>query len=207
MSCLSWGVWSVACWRNKTAYGRSQQWRHTLPFLLVVDVTFLASNWHTGSVTGVRIVCRFTDETFAVHIHVQPVLSQELERLESECKRRLVQRIQRDRGLRSTSEDNETLADNDVKTQITLLLDLLALCRWNPPVALTKGQGLYSLSGKSSYRKISWSLEAARFGFRIFQSFWNLTDTSTAALPVRFQSNMIITTSNLVVSKLHEILR
>ena len=30
--------------------------------------------------------------------------------------------------------------------------------------------GLYSLSGKTSYRKISWSLEAARFGFKLFQS-------------------------------------
>ena len=28
-----------------------------------------------------------------------------------------------------------------------------------------QNQGLYSLSGKTSYRKISWSLEAARFGF------------------------------------------
>ena len=30
-------------------------------------------------------------------------------------------------------------------------------------------------SGKTSYRKISWSLEAARFVFRLFQSLWNLT--------------------------------
>ena len=44
-------------------------------------------------------------------------------------------------------------------------------------------QGLYSLSGKTSYRKISWSLEAARFGFKPFQSLWNLADTSAAALP------------------------
>ena len=43
--------------------------------------------------------------------------------------------------------------------------------------------GLYSLSGKTSYRKISWSLEAARFRFRLFQSLWNLTGTSAAALP------------------------
>ena len=42
---------------------------------------------------------------------------------------------------------------------------------------------LYSLSGRTSYRKISWSLEAARLGFRLFQSFWNLTNTSAAALP------------------------
>ena len=30
---------------------------------------------------------------------------------------------------------------------------------------------------------ISWSLEAAKFGFRLFHSFWNLASTSTAALP------------------------
>ena len=43
--------------------------------------------------------------------------------------------------------------------------------------------GLYSLSGKTSYRKISWSLEAARFGFILFQSLWNLAGTSAALLP------------------------
>ena len=44
-------------------------------------------------------------------------------------------------------------------------------------------QGLYSLSGKTSYRKISWSLEAARFGFKVFQSLWNLAGTWAALLP------------------------
>ena len=43
--------------------------------------------------------------------------------------------------------------------------------------------GPYSLSGKTSYRKISWSLEAARFGFKLFQSLWNLAGTSAALLP------------------------
>ena len=43
--------------------------------------------------------------------------------------------------------------------------------------------GLYSLSGKTSYRKISWNLEAARFGFKFFQSLWNLAGTSAALLP------------------------
>ena len=43
--------------------------------------------------------------------------------------------------------------------------------------------GLYSLSGKTSYHKISWSLEAARFGFELFQSLWNLAGTSAALLP------------------------
>ena len=44
-------------------------------------------------------------------------------------------------------------------------------------------QNLCSLSGKTSYRKILWSREAVKFGVRLFQSLWNLTDTSAAALP------------------------
>ena len=43
-------------------------------------------------------------------------------------------------------------------------------------------QGLYSLSGLTSYRKIPWIVEAARFGFALFQSLWNLTGTSAAGL-------------------------
>ena len=43
-------------------------------------------------------------------------------------------------------------------------------------------QGLHSLSGKTSYRKISWSLEAARFWFKLFQSLLNMAGTSAAAL-------------------------
>ena len=43
--------------------------------------------------------------------------------------------------------------------------------------------GIYSPSGKTSYRKISWSLEAARFGFNFFQSLRNLAGTSAALLP------------------------
>ena len=44
-------------------------------------------------------------------------------------------------------------------------------------------QGLYSLSGWTSYRKISWSLDAAKFGFSLFQSLWNLEGNSAVALP------------------------
>ena len=44
-------------------------------------------------------------------------------------------------------------------------------------------QGLYSLSGKTSYRQISWSLEAARLDVSIVVSLWNLTGTSAAVLP------------------------
>ena len=49
--------------------------------------------------------------------------------------------------------------------------------------SIAKILGLYSLSGKTSYRKISWSLEAAGFGFKLFQSLWNLAGTSAALLP------------------------
>ena len=42
----------------------------------------------------------------------------------------------------------------------------------------------YSLSGKTSYRQISRSLEAARFNVIIFVSLWNLTGISAALLSV-----------------------
>ena len=58
---------------------------------------------------------------------------------------------------------------------------------FNLPPSISYGvrliQGLYSLSGKTSYRKISWSLEAARFGFKLLQWLWNLAGTSAALLP------------------------
>ena len=44
-------------------------------------------------------------------------------------------------------------------------------------------QGLYLLNGRTSYRKSPCSFEAARFGFKRFQSLWNLTSTSAAMLP------------------------
>ena len=42
--------------------------------------------------------------------------------------------------------------------------------------------GLYSLSSKTSYCKILWSLEAAKFRFRLFQPLCNLIGISTAGL-------------------------
>ena len=44
-------------------------------------------------------------------------------------------------------------------------------------------QGPVSISDKASYCKISQSLEAARFVFRIVRSIWNLTGTSAGGLP------------------------
>ena len=48
--------------------------------------------------------------------------------------------------------------------------------------------GLCSQSGKTSYSKISWSLEAARFRLKLSQSLWNLRG-STAAAVLRCISN------------------
>ena len=45
-----------------------------------------------------------------------------------------------------------------------------------------KIQGFYSLSRWMSYRKISWSLEAARLEFRLFPTLLNLTCTLAAML-------------------------
>ena len=64
-------------------------------------------------------------------------------------------------------------------------------------------QGLYSLSGKTSYRQISWSLEAARLDVAMVVSLWNLTGTSAA----KFQSDWKSLNPNLAASRLHEILR
>ena len=43
--------------------------------------------------------------------------------------------------------------------------------------------GLYSLSGKTSYRHISWGLEAARLHVIMMVSLWNLTGILAAVLP------------------------
>ena len=76
-------------------------------------------------------------------------------------------------------------------------------------------QGLYSLSGKMSYRQISWSLEAARLYVAMVVSLWNLTGTSApqrwhlsaAEVPAKFQSDWKSLNPNLAASRLHEILR
>ena len=49
-------------------------------------------------------------------------------------------------------------------------------------------RGLYSLRERTSYRMIMWSLEATRFGCRLFQSLWILTGNSRL-----FQSLWILT--------------
>ena len=51
---------------------------------------------------------------------------------------------------------------------------------------------LYRLSGRTSYPKISRCLETARFGFRLFQSFWNLTVISAWVSNFRAINHYII---------------
>ena len=49
-------------------------------------------------------------------------------------------------------------------------------------------RGSFSISDKTSYGKISWSLEAVGFVFKIVRSLWNFTGTSAAsAVPVKFR--------------------
>ena len=65
--------------------------------------------------------------------------------------------------------------------------------------------GLYSLSGKTSYRQISWSLEAARLDVAMVVSLW--VTCSAAEWPAKFQSDWKSLNPNLAASRLHEILR
>ena len=67
--------------------------------------------------------------------------------------------------------------------------------------------GLYSLSGKTSYRKISWSLEAARFGFKLLQWLWNLAGTSAALLPMCLSNFRAIRPLQHPISRLRDFTR
>ena len=81
---------------------------------------------------------------------------------------------------------------------------------WAYPVRLIsadKRMGLNSLSSKASYRKISWSRESARFGFGLFHSIRNLTDTSAAALPRRLSNFRTIRSVYLPISGLLDFTR
>ena len=49
--------------------------------------------------------------------------------------------------------------------------------------------GLYSLSGKTCYRQITWIFEAARFDVMLIVSLGNLIGTSAVLLPMHLMSN------------------
>ena len=73
-----------------------------------------------------------------------------------------------------------------------------------------KTLGFYSLSGRTSYQKISRILEAANFMFRRFSivlEFDKHLGSSAAETPVEFLGDTTIIIPNLAASRLHEILR
>ena len=57
------------------------------------------------------------------------------------------------------------------------------ICTRNSTLLLDIHLGPCSLRKMTDYRKISWSLGAARINIMIFLSLWKLTDGSTAVLP------------------------
>ena len=75
---------------------------------------------------------------------------------------------------------------------------------------LATSQGLYSLSGKTSYHQISWSLEAAIFvccNDGIALKFDRHLGSSNAGVPIKFQSGSKSLNPNLAATRLNEILR
>ena len=69
------------------------------------------------------------------------------------------------------------------------------------------GLGPVSISEKTSFRKISSSLEAARFVFRIVRSLWNLTGTSAAVLPMCLSNFKAIRQFKVPISWLRDLTR
>ena len=68
----------------------------------------------------------------------------------------------------------------------------------------------YSLSGRTPYGEISWSLEVARFASKLFPmalKFDRHLGSSAAKMPIKLQSDTIIVTFDLVASRLHEVWR
>ena len=87
---------------------------------------------------------------------------------------------------------------------LSVFITDLFYCGYCFPVLI---KGLYSLSGKTSYHKISWSLEAARLGFKLFQSLWNLAGTSAALLPMCLSNFRAIRPLQHPISRLRDFTR
>ena len=68
-------------------------------------------------------------------------------------------------------------------------------------------QGPVSISEKTSFRKISSSLEAARFVFRIVRSLWNSTGTLAAVLPMCLSNFKAIRQFKVPISWLRDFTR
>ena len=94
------------------------------------------------------------------------------------------------------------------RSKKTLKLRVTGLCDEGPVTRKTFpfDDVIMSLSRRTSYHKTSWSFEAARFGFRLFQSFWNLPGVSALVLPscLSYFSGVFIITPNLTALGLLE---
>ena len=89
--------------------------------------------------------------------------------------------------VNNSSDTKALLPESDTNTlsRIAIVVDPPSTGNRDglPVWSLNHTLWLYSLSGQKSYRKISWSLEVARLGFRLFQSLWILTGTPAVSLP------------------------
>ena len=75
---------------------------------------------------------------------------------------------------------------------------------WEPERSIAWQRWLAALSRKTPSRKISRSLEAARCGFRVVRSLWNLTGASAAVLPRRLSDFTAIRSCWLQISRLRD---
>ena len=79
---------------------------------------------------------------------------------------------------------------------------------WGPVTHIYVSElGPVSISEKTSFRRISWSLEAARFVFRSVRSLWNLTGTSAALLPMCLSNFKAIRQFKVLFSRLRDFAR
>ena len=72
--------------------------------------------------------------------------------------------------------------------QIVSYIFVITIFVWRFLPSAFRLLGLYSLSGKTAYHRISWSLEATRLGVIMIVPFWNLTSNSATLLPRRLSS-------------------
>ena len=82
--------------------------------------------------------------------------------------------------------------DSSISYQITFLSSRkfeIVVWKYQPSwLSLNVLTAEITISDKTSYRKISWSLEVSRFVSRIVRSLWYLTSTSAALLPMCLSS-------------------
>ena len=95
----------------------------------------------------------------------------------------------------------------DTKPLAKKLMALLLTLLNDSEMRMIKILGPVSISEKTSYRKISWSLEVARFVFKIVRSLCNLTDTSAAVLPMCLSNFKAIRQFKVPISWLRDFTR